>query len=288
MAPPGRSVAETEDFALRRILNVTLTYAQPSPQKHPHHEHSPIYLEQLAAELLSESKPLVLSRDVLERVVIDRLSNPPHGAEPPMLYLLGCYRRAVEESRKVQGMKDKRISSEILDSISQVKDLAVSYVGIMLEQPDMFPSPLQSNKDGLISSPSRQSIATLILGDANSHANGLGNNCALPSGFLDHFIKRFENEPGFDNIWRPAFEDLRSSVTRVSPLGPFQTSLKTLIMLVSYPSVAKALVNHPNWLPRGLHINGRVLEINSILGPFFHISVIPDNPIFGNGEPNVG
>jgi hypothetical protein len=28
--------------------------------------------------------------------------------------------------------------------------------------------------------------------------------------------------------------------------------------------------------------------VSSILGPFFHISVIPDHPVFGNGEPNVG
>lgn len=272
---PARSPAESEDFALRRILNVTVSdpavsSANPST--------GPVYLEQLAAELLSESKPLLLSRDLLERVVIERLSNPPPGCEAAMAYLLGSYRRATEEARKVQGMKDKQIAAEIQDAVFQVKELAVSYVGIMLEQPDMFPAP-----EGTIPTSQKQSIVSLIARDSDSN-----NALTLPSGFLDHFIKRFENEPGFENIWRPAFEELRNSVSRISPLGPFQTPLKTLILLVSYPSVAKVLVNHPFWLPNSRGVTGRVLEISSILGPFFRISVIPDNSIFGIAEPNVG
>lgn len=278
MAQPrsARSPAETEDFALRRILNVTVS--DPAvPSANP--STGPVYLEQLAAELLSESKPLLLSRDLLERVVIERLSNPPPGCEAAMAYLLGSYRRATEEARKVQGMKDKRIAAEIQDAVFQVKELAVSYVGIMLEQPDMFPAP-----EGTIPTSQKQSIVSLIARDSDNSNNAL----TLPSGFLDHFIKRFENEPGFENIWRPAFEELRNSVSRISPLGPFQTPLKTLILLVSYPSVAKVLVNHPFWLPNSRGVTGRVLEISSILGPFFRISVIPDNSIFGIAEPNVG
>lgn len=281
MAQPrsARSPAETEDFALRRILNVTVS--DPAmPSANP--STGPVYLEQLAAELLSESKPLLLSRDLLERVVIERLSNPPPGCEAAMAYLLGSYRRATEEARKVQGMKDKQIAAEIQDAVFQVKELAVSYVGIMLEQPDMFPAP-----EGTIPTSQKQSIVSLIARDSSLPDNS-NNALTLPSGFLDHFIKRFENEPGFENIWRPAFEELRNSVSRISPLGPFQTPLKTLILLVSYPSVAKVLVNHPFWLPNSRGVTGRVLEISSILGPFFRISVIPDNSIFGIAEPNVG
>lgn len=284
MAQPrsARSAAETEDFALRRILNVTVSDPAVLQQHNANPSTGPVYLEQLAAELLSESKPLLLSRDLLERVVIERLSNPPPGCEAAMAYLLGSYRRATEEARKVHGMKDKRIATEIQDAVFQVKELAVSYVGIMLEQPDMFPAP-----EGTIATSQKQSIVSLIACDSSLPDNS-NNTLTLPAGFLDHFIKRFENEPGFENIWRPAFEELRNSVSRISPLGPFQTPLKTLILLVSYPSVAKVLVNHPYWLPKGTGVTGRVLEISSILGPFFRISVIPDNSIFGIAEPNVG
>jgi hypothetical protein len=59
-------------------------------------------------------------------------------------------------------------------------------------------------------------------------------------------------------------------------------------LLVSHSSLALVLVHHPMWNPRGNHVNGWVLEVSSIFGPFFHISVIPDPPVFGNGEPNVG
>jgi ubiquitin conjugation factor E4 B len=60
-----------------------------------------------------------------------------------------------------------------------------------------------------------------------------------------------------------------------------------MVMLVSHPPLARVLVEHPMWCPKGNHVNGRVLEVSSILGPFFHISVIPDHPVFGSGEPNV-
>lgn len=271
MAHPAPAMAE--DLALRRILQVSLVNDDPPPL---------LYLEQLAAELLSESLPLLLSRSLLERIMIDRLSNPPPLGQPPLPYLLDCYRRASDEARKVHTLKDKRIVADIQDAINQVKELAVSYVGIMLDQPDMFPLPAGSP------APQKTSLVSLILGDFSSSIGLEDTAETLPAGFLDHFIKRFEGEPGFENVWRPAFDDLRNSVMRLSALGPFQAPLKTLVMLVSYPSVAKALVNHPNWLPKGGHITGRVLEISSILGPFFHISVIPDNHIFGNGEPNVG
>lgn len=271
---PSRSIADTENFTLRRILQVSLT---PAPEGQP--PHSLLYLEQLAAELLSESRPLLLSRDVLDRVLIERLSNPSPGCDPAVLYLVGCYRRANEEARKVQGMKDKRIASEIQDAVNQIKELAVSYVGILIEQPDMFPPPPGTN-------PVETSLISLILVDPSSSSGLETTTDTLPSGFLDHFVKRFEGEPTFENLWRPAFDYLRNSVTRVSALGPFQASLQTLIILASYPAVSKALVNHPNWHPKGAQITGRQLEFTSILGPFFHISVIPD-PIFGNGEPNV-
>jgi hypothetical protein len=59
-------------------------------------------------------------------------------------------------------------------------------------------------------------------------------------------------------------------------------------LLVSHSSLALVLVHHPMWNPRGNHVNGWVLEVSSIFGPFFHISVIPDPPVFDNREPNVG
>ncbi|KAJ0457434.1 putative U box domain, Zinc finger, RING/FYVE/PHD-type, ubiquitin conjugation factor E4, core [Helianthus annuus] len=48
-----------------------------------------------------------------------------------------------------------------------------------------------------------------------------------------------------------------------------------------------ALVNHPWWIPKGAYLNGRVIEMTSILGPFFHVSALPDQSVF-KGQPDVG
>jgi hypothetical protein len=67
----------------------------------------PLYLEQLAAEPLSEDRPTFLSRDCIERGFMERLSTFYAGYDHPFSCLVACYRRALEEVRKAQIMKDK-------------------------------------------------------------------------------------------------------------------------------------------------------------------------------------
>ncbi|KAG2245076.1 hypothetical protein Bca52824_093060 [Brassica carinata] len=129
---PQRSPAEIEDIILRKILYVTLTESTADPRV--------VYLEMTAAEILSEGKELLLSRDLMERVLIDRLSGDfsAAAAEPPFPYLVGCYRRAYDESKKIQSMKDKSLRSEMENVTREAKKLAVSYCRIHLANPDMF------------------------------------------------------------------------------------------------------------------------------------------------------
>ncbi|KAM7256740.1 hypothetical protein ACFE04_012481 [Oxalis oulophora] len=63
--------------------------------------------------------------------------------------------------------------------------------------------------------------------------------------------------------------------------------LHALLFLVSFPAEAKLLVNHRWWIPKGMYLNGRAIEMTSILGPFFHVSALPDHTIF-KSQPDVG
>uniref|UniRef100_A0A7I4B4Z0 RING-type E3 ubiquitin transferase n=1 Tax=Physcomitrium patens TaxID=3218 RepID=A0A7I4B4Z0_PHYPA len=282
MAQPraGRSLADLEDAVLRRVLLVTV---RPGSEEG---SGLPVYLEQLSAELMSEGRQTLLSRDVLERVLMERLSTLYEGSEPPFLYLVNCYRRAFGESRKAQTMKDKAALAVIQDALQQVKDLSVSYSVLMLvhAKDNMFPQPPDASF-----SPNALLLASL-LADGSSSAGYYATSSGvepLPPGFFEGLLMRFEDEPeGFRSTFEHLYKDLQSMVMKMSPLGPFQRCVRTLVMLVSYPRLAKILVEHPMWSPKGNHVNGRVLEVSSILGPFFHISVIPDHPVFGNGEPN--
>jgi ubiquitin conjugation factor E4 B len=92
-AKPQRTPQEVEDIIIRKIFHVTITGESTTTTGAT--DSRIVYLELTAAEILSEGKDLLLSRDVMERVLIDRLSGDFPGAEnSPFQYLIGCYNRA--------------------------------------------------------------------------------------------------------------------------------------------------------------------------------------------------
>ncbi|KAI3960488.1 hypothetical protein MKW98_002987 [Papaver atlanticum] len=281
---PKRSTEEVEDIIIRKIFLVTLVDSMDKDSR-------VIYLELTAAEILSEGKPLLLSHDLMERVLIDRLSGQFVGVEPPFVYLVGCYRRAGEEGKKITGMKDKSLFSAMDAVVKQAKRLSVSYCRIHLGNPDMFISNDVSNATkssvypllGLLYS-QFSSSADAFGGSSSSSSTDGGLSC--PPGFLEEFFRDTDMD-SMELIFKEMYESLRGSVLKVSALGNFQQPLRALRMLINFPHGAKALVSHPWWLPTGTYVNGRVIEMTSILGPFFHVSALPDHTIF-KSEPDVG
>ncbi|XP_015064494.1 probable ubiquitin conjugation factor E4 [Solanum pennellii] len=274
---PQRTPAEIEDIILRKILLVSLVDSMENDTR-------VVYLEMTAAEILSEGKGLRLSRDLMERVLIDRLSGNFVSAEPPFQYLVNCYRRAHEEGKKIASMKDKNVRSEMELVVKQVKRLAVSYCRIHLGNPDMFP-----NWD---MAPANVSpLLPLLFSEVSSSVDVFGGSSgsggvSSPPGFLDELLKDADFD-SMDPILKQLYEDLRGTVLKVSALGNFQQPLRALLFLVKYPVGAKCLVNHPWWIPNSVYMNGRVIEMTSILGPFFHVSALPDHAIF-KSQPDVG
>lgn len=280
---PQKSKAEREDAILRKIFLVTLI---DSMDRDPRS----VYLEMTAAELLSEDKPFMISADLLERVIVDRLSGEFPAAEPPFNYLLGCYQRASDESKKISSIRDQTLRSELGSVVRQAKKLAVSYCRIHLGNPGMFPDD-GSNLNKSSFSPLLPLIFSEVSSSVDSYGANSGQSC--PPGFLDEFFKDSDCE-SLEPIYNGLFVDLRGSVVRVSALGNFQQPLRALMMILNFPNAPKALVNHPFWIPKGSHVNGRyvepngrLIEMTSILGPFFHVSALPDHVIF-KSEPDVG
>ncbi|CAM8986271.1 unnamed protein product [Rhodiola kirilowii] len=270
---PHRSPAEVEDIILRKIFLVSLI--EPT-------QSSPIvYLEMTAAEILSEGRELLLSRDLMERVLIDRLSVHFPSADPPFQYLVDCYRRAQEEGKKIQSMKDKDLKLAMESIVREAKKLAVSYSRIHLGNPGMFPEDprTKSNVSPLL---------PMLFSEVSPAIDGFGGSSgpSAPPGFLEEFLRDSDYD-ALDPILKGVYEDLRGCVLKVSALGNFQQPLRSLIYLVKFPIAAKSLVNHRWWIPKGMYLNGRVMEMTSILGPFFHISALPDPTIF-KSLPDVG
>ncbi|KAB2064342.1 hypothetical protein ES319_A09G012200v1 [Gossypium barbadense] len=288
---PQRTPEEIEDIILRKIFLVTLKENPSSSSS----DSRVVYLEMTAAEILSEGKSLLLSRDLMERVLIDRLSGEFPNSEPPFNYLIGCYKRAHEEIKKISNMKDKTLRSEMESAAKQAKKLAVSYARIHLGNPDLFSNGnlKDSNPKAGSSLSSSSPLLPLVFAEVSSGlmldgfgGNDLGSGVDCPPGFLDDFFKDSDFDT-LDPILKGLYEDLRGSVLKVSALGNFQQPLRALLYLVKFPVGAKSLVNHPWWIPKGVYLNGRVIEMTSILGPFFHVSALPDHTIF-KSQPDVG
>lgn len=276
----ARSPQEVEDIILRKIFLVTLTDSADTDPRI-------VYLELTAAEVLSEGKDLRLSRDLMERVLIDRLSGSFQSAEPPLQYLIGCYGRANDEGKKITSMKDKNLRSEMEIVVKQAKKLTVSYCRIHLANPELFGGASSNNSSQSNVSP----LLPYVFGEVASPMDGFGGvgtseGVKPPTGFIDEFFRDSDFD-SLDPILKQLYEDLRGSVLTVSALGNFQQPLRALMLLVSLPNGAKSLVNHPWWIPKGAYLNGRVMEMTSILGPFFHVSALLDHTIF-KSQPDVG
>ncbi|KAK2655850.1 hypothetical protein Ddye_008902 [Dipteronia dyeriana] len=277
---PQRTPEQIEDIILRKIFLVTLSDSMDTDSRI-------VYLELTAAEILSEGKDLKLSRDLMERVLIDRLSGSFQSAEPTFQYLINSYRRAYEEGKKIGNMKDKNLRFDMESVVRQAKKLLVSYCRIHLANPDCFGANDAPVNNKLSVSP----LLPFIFSEVGGGLDGFGTSSSsggvqCPPGFLKEFFEEADFD-SLDPILRGLYENLRGSILNISALGNFQQPLRSLLYLLSFPVGARSLVNHPWWIPKGVYLNGRVIEMTSILGPFFHVSALPDHTIF-KSLPDVG
>ncbi|GJN37027.1 hypothetical protein PR202_gb25945 [Eleusine coracana subsp. coracana] len=255
-ARPQRTPDEVEDIILRKILLVALTPpANPSP--------AVAYLELTAAELLSESRPLLALLETAERLLIDRLSLP-------------------DPTGRISTIRDAAVRARLADSIAHLRGLILSYARIVVGNPDTFPSPPNAPH------PAAELLVFLLADAADSLDPTPAPGSPPPPGFIDELlgITDYETvEPAMVEL----YERLRQSVEKESALGDFQRPLRVLRRLVAIPNCAKALVNHPKWIPKNqimLIGEGRVMELSSVLGAFFHVSAIRDREFAS--KPDVG
>ncbi|CAM0879382.1 unnamed protein product [Alopecurus aequalis] len=263
-----RSPDEVEDIILRKILLVSLTPpASPNP--------AVAYLELTAAELLSESRPLLALRDNAERVLVDRLSlsDPPANSPPPFAFLAAAFRRAADEARKISTIRDAGLRSRLSASIAHIRGLILSYARIVVGNPDTFPSPPNAPHPAA-------DLLIFLLAEAADPLDPTPAPAGAPPapGFLDELLGNVDYAT-IEPVMGELYERLRQRVDKISALGDFQRPLRVLRRLVGVPNCAKALVEHPKWIPKNqimLIGEGRAMEISSLLGAFFHVSAIPD------------
>ena len=223
------------------------------------------------------SSAVLISRENLERVVLERLgldaaalaegmaAGASEQAPTPLQYLLGTYRRCLEEERSSERLKDKEYAAELCGTLAYLRELCVSYVGMLCQYPDMFPQPQAAAGAGALQ------LLDALTGEGR-HTT-VDQREQLPPGFLEAFCARFAEE-GLAEMAAQLFEAMPRQVHPVSILGPFQGPLATLCRLAAMPELAPLLTANAAWSPP--YRNGRELELKSIVGAFLRLSPLPD------------
>ncbi|KAI3993354.1 hypothetical protein MKX01_010097 [Papaver californicum] len=170
--------------------------------------------------------------------------------EDLMETLIGCYRRVVEQEKQINILMNKELEHDMSSIVKRAKSLAVSYclmIYLLNSLRFLMRRRRLCNDDPL--------------------------DC--PPGYFTDILEKMDIYI-LNSVLRSLYEDLGRWVLKESLLSDlFLQPLAALTYLIESPHGAKALVNHPMWLPKGA--NGLEIEKTSILGPFFHVRLISDD-----------
>ncbi|CAE6512214.1 unnamed protein product [Rhizoctonia solani] len=232
-------------------------------------------------------QPIQLEADLADRLLIDRLSLDPRSptedpeivtvivALPPLEtslgYLAGCWKRLqairIQLSRRPPPLGDLQRATEVLDKL---RELVVSYAGLTLQDPDMFPQPKGVPLGAQELLPSLLSLSSAPL-NAGSTALGLGAGDV--EAFIGDLAKRFVDD-GLDDIFGPIITMVIGALP-AEGLGSGGSEWRAVVgaleALVSDKNVAMAFPRLPNWLPEGVAPHN--VEFTSLLGPLARMGV---------------
>ncbi|CAG8448174.1 2139_t:CDS:10, partial [Ambispora gerdemannii] len=288
---PVKSFEDWQNDAISKVLQITLDKSAAEKSS-----NQLIYLNSLVAELREEepenaSRPFKLSAELIDRALVSRLSiNPQEMSDdndtliaivnlpkiPLFDYLLECWKRAVEIKRNLisRGKSlDPKVLNQRVAVMDKIKELTVSYAGLVIQMPDMF------SQFDTFTALGPQQLVPRLLADSDT-------NEGLPTDFLREFIIRFEQD-GFEEvrherstgtfittmIFVPALLGLGVHIRSQNILGDFGSPLRTLTSLTEIKQFASILTTLEIWNPPNLP--ARALEVASFMGPFCRLSALP-------------
>ncbi|KAG0210185.1 hypothetical protein BGX33_005091 [Mortierella sp. NVP41] len=237
-------------------------------------------------ELRNENEPLTINQASLDRVLVDRLSvDPNDNANADLLdrgqlrlpladYLLDCWRRL--ELIRSQTARSKVLPANVVEervqTLTVAKGLLVSYAGLVLQMPDMFPQIQNGTNLGA------QQLIRRLLADPDTSSG-------VPIDFLKDIADRFKDD-GLDAIIQPVVAGLAARARTATILTDWRTPLRALLTLIDVPAIAASITQVATWNPA--NATARQLEVVSALGPFLKTSgFCADDPsvaeLFGTG-----
>ncbi|KAJ1970184.1 Ubiquitin conjugation factor E4 [Dispira parvispora] len=295
-----------QDNALSRILQVTLNPQHPKRQGY-------VYLAELVREWqttntqnhdndpslpsTSERTYPLLTADRIEEVVLSRLSylatmTPDQVTEAkshyPVLnanaftYLLQCWKRAKDIRQGLlqrQANLDPQVLQSRLETVDQCSQYLISYAGITLNMPGMFPDCGGNPNEDIVAG-----VVEVMLKEDGFSPQG------IPQLFWEEVTQRFDGD-GLEEIVSQVVGQMGIGLNRdKSVFGKFRDYYRVMSELLNVKLLAVNLTRAPGWFDMlaGENASGKwsestvpaeQLHIHTLFGPLFTPSAFPrDDP----------
>ncbi|KAJ7044177.1 ubiquitin conjugation factor E4 [Mycena alexandri] len=295
------NVNEWEHETIGHVLHITLDRKVAEQSG-----YDVVWLKPLAEELAAEGPQqsiIPLNGDIIDRLLISRLELDPTNMSddleflpvlaslPPQQttfeYLVGCWKRLNSaRSSLVKKSYSPVDVQNALNRLEKLRELIISYTGLTLQEPDMFPQP-----SGRPLGPpelvapllSLSALSAPLLGSSSSSPNSL-----TPSDidvFLQDLTRRFEPDNEIDDVLGPVVRQLlfHPSLFRPEGLGGGDAGWRGVVSgleaLVSIKGIAMMITRMEEWNPP--NATAASFETQSLLGPLCRLG------IFGREWPSI-
>ncbi|KNC84865.1 hypothetical protein SARC_02925 [Sphaeroforma arctica JP610] len=208
---------------------------------------------------LSDTDPLYLGKDDVDKALLSRLSKP--NAQKPFLYLLQCYSRAKNLSRRLA--PSSALTPHLREMYNEAMVLIAGYSGMQLRYPDIFGGEQETG-----STPAKQLTQPLIFGDPDG---GSG----VPHGFMDALVARYKDEE-LDELLGPVLLEMVATLRSTDLNDNFISPLNALSMLLSNSDVMRMAVKLPEWTP--VATDALIFDAQAILTPLLNVSCLSTTP----------
>ncbi|KAJ2158357.1 Ubiquitin conjugation factor E4, partial [Coemansia sp. RSA 552] len=255
-----KTFEQWQDDAFSSILSLTLDSANPRRKGR-------CFLPGVAAELKEENVPVLITAATLERVLLARLDESvvADSGSSAFEFLASSWRSGQAVVSNLCGAKGKALDPSVREArtsaLREAQGLLVSYMGLSLQFPDMFPE---------LGRPGRTIIVDALLEDPDSATNPLTEQ--LPELFAQ-LAARFADD-GLPEVVAPIVSELGlRSLLRAnhSLLQPgFRRVLAALDVLAGDRRIAAAIPHMATFDPEDC--NGRRMQTGTALGPFLALS----------------
>ncbi|KAH6907999.1 ubiquitin conjugation factor E4 [Coprinopsis sp. MPI-PUGE-AT-0042] len=285
-APVNLDLPAWEHETLQHVLKVTLSREVAEKSG-----HDLVWLKSLAEDLDGQDR---LSVDILDQLLISRLELDPQGMSDdleylPVLvslpaeqtvfeYLVGSWKRANGAKQALLKRNYPPVEAQqALGHLDKIRELLISYAGLILQEPEMFPQPPRADVGPLELVKPLLSLAALgpLYGSSDANPNALGASDI--NAFIQELANRFEPDNEIDAVLGPVVKALlfHESLFRPDGIAGVDAGWRGVIggleLLVSIKSIAKMITRMEEWIPANTLPQN--FERMSLMGPLCRLGL---------------